>query len=162
LRIQIAGMHETLDHPPAEKLAAFALRVQPKLKGAVYALSKVSVLYRGPLDSDFVEARSMNSVFNTLLSIGLADIFELLDHNVLLHDKELEGYRALMVFFDDRPKAIDVGPEDLPPGPVRTWLSKLRDGHRLDRDEVGRYHAMHVRMLSDLEEARIAVQRALA
>ena len=50
-------------------------------------------------------------MFNTLLSIGLADIFELLDHNVLLHDKELEGDAHYMVFFDDRPKAIDVGPE---------------------------------------------------
>jgi hypothetical protein len=155
-------MHETLDHPSAEKSAAFALRVQPKLKEAVCALSKVSVLYRGPLDSDFVEAKSMNSVFNTLLSIGFAGISELLDHNALLHEKELEGYRALMVFFDHKPKAINVGPEDLSLGPVRTWLSELRDGHRLDRDEVGRYHAMHLRMLSDLEEARIAVQRALA
>jgi hypothetical protein len=155
------GMHETVDHPPAEKLAAFALRVQPKLKEAVCALSKIAVLYRGPLDSDFVEARSMNSVFNTLLSIGLAGIFELLDHNILLHEKELEGYRALMLFFDHRAKAIDVGPEDLSLGPIRKWLSELRDGHRLDRDEVDRYYAMHLRMLSDLEEARVAVQLAL-
>jgi hypothetical protein len=39
--------------------------------------------------------------------------------------RNLRGYRALMVFFDHRPKAIDVGPEDLMMGLEQTFRESV-------------------------------------
>jgi hypothetical protein len=156
-------MQEVLNRSEVEKLTAFALRVQPKIKEAAAALSKVCLLYSGPLDCEFIETRSMNSVFNTLLSIGLAGIVELVDHNIALQQKELDGYRALMTFLDRSPTAISLTFDDLPRGPAREWLTELRpNGDGIHRDEIGHYYEMHRRMLSDLVEAREAVKRAVA
>jgi hypothetical protein len=155
-------MQEMFIRSEDQRLTAFALRVQPKIKDAAAALAKVSVLYSGPLDYDFIEVRSMNSVFNTLLTIGLAGIVELVDHNIALQEKELDGYRAVMTFLNASPAAAHAGPEDLAEGPNRVWLAGLRpDGDGISRDEVSRYHAMHKRMLSDLIDARGAAKRAL-
>jgi hypothetical protein len=87
---------------------------------------------------------------------------ELVDHNITLQENELHGYHAAMTFFAASPAAADVRPEDLPDGPARAWLARLRpDGEGINRDEASRYHAMHKRMLSDLVGAREAATRAL-
>jgi hypothetical protein len=155
-------MQEMFNRSESERLTAFALRVQPKIKQAAAALSKVNILYSGALDRDFIEARSMNGVFNTLLAIGLANIIELIDHNIALQEKELDGYRVVMSLFAANPEVVDVRLQDLPDGPVRAWLARLRpDGDGINRDEVSRYHAMHKRMLNDLIDARDAATQAL-